>query len=135
MKKIISGLLSLMLCAAGLYAEHIKFTVAGTETRYNQIKVVNNTTAANFDCTAYFLEERDGKLIAQEAIGMFHLGDMNSSDTCNCIRLIKKGTHIGLAVPDSVGTISYIVSYKDYPLFDIIEISLLDEESPIGKEF
>lgn len=47
----------------------------------------------------------------------------------------KRYNQIGITVPDEIGAFSYVVSYKNYPLFDIIEVSLFDEESPIGKEF
>ena len=136
MKKMSIVLCSLLFCVAGLYAEHIKFTVAGPEKRYNQIKVVNNTKASDFDCIAYFLEERGDKYIAQEAIGVFHLQESGSSDTCNYVlQLIKKGLHIGLDVPEEVGPVTYVLSYKDYLLFDAIEITLISGESPVGKEF
>lgn len=135
MKKIIVSMLCAMFCFAGLYAEKIRFTVTGSEGRYNQIKIVNKTTASNFDCIAYFLDKDGEKYIAREPLGAFHLGEMSSKDTCTTINLIDKGTHIGIVVPDEVGPVSYVVSYKDYPLFDIIEVSLYSEESPLGKEF
>lgn len=135
MKKIIVSMLCVLFCIGGLYAEKIRFTVGGSEGRYNQIKVVNQTKASNFDCIAYFLDKDGEKYIAREPLGAFHLGEMSSKDTCTSINLIDKGTHIGIVVPDEVGPVSYVVSYKDYPLFDIIEVSLYSEESPLGKEF
>lgn len=135
MKKIIVSMLCALFCIGGLYAEKIRFTVTGSEGRYNQIKIVNKTTASNFDCIAYFLDKDGEKYIAREPLGAFHLGEMSSKDTCTTINLIDKGTHIGIVVPDEVGPVSYVVSYKDYPLFDIIEVSLYSEESPLGKEF
>ena len=135
MKKIIVSMLCALFCIGGLYAEKIRFTVGGSEGRYNQIKVVNQTKASNFDCIAYFLDKDGEKYIAREPLGAFHLGEMSSKDTCTSINLIDKGTHIGIVVPDEVGPVSYVVSYKDYPLFDIIEVSLYSEESPLGKEF
>ena len=135
MKKIIVSMLCALFCIGGLYAEKIRFTVGGSEGRYNQIKVINQTKASNFDCLAYFLDKDGEKYIAREPLGAFHLGEMSSKDTCTSINLIDKGTHIGIVVPDEVGPVSYVVSYKDYPLFDIIEVSLYSEESPLGKEF
>lgn len=135
MKKIIVSMLCALFCIGGLYAEKIRFTVGGSEGRYNQIKVVNQTKASNFDCIAYFLDKDGEKYIAREPLGAFHLGEVSSKDTCTSINLIDKGTHIGIVVPDEVGPVSYVVSYKDYPLFDIIEVSLYSEESPLGKEF
>lgn len=135
MKKTFIMLICTLLSFAGLYAEKIRFTVTGSEGRYNQIKIVNKTTASNFDCIAYFLDKDGEKYIAREPLGAFHLGEVSSKDTCTSINLIDKGTHIGIVVPDEVGPVSYVVSYKDYPLFDIIEVSLYSEESPLGKEF
>ncbi len=135
MKKIIVSMLCALFCIGGLYAEKIRFTVTGSEGRYNQIKIVNQTKASNFDCIAYFLDKDGEKYIAREPLGAFHLGEVSSKDTCTSINLIDKGTHIGIVVPDEVGPVSYVVSYKDYPLFDIIEVSLYSEESPLGKEF
>lgn len=135
MKKIIVSMLCALFCIGGLYAEKIRFTVTGSEGRYNQIKIVNQTKASNFDCIAYFLDKDGEKYIAREPLGAFHLGEVSSKDTCTTINLIDKGTHIGIVVPDEVGPVSYVVSYKDYPLFDIIEVSLYSEESPLGKEF
>ena len=135
MKKTILMLICTLLSFAGLYAEKIRFTVGGSEGRYNQIKVVNQTKASNFDCIAYFLDKDGEKYIAREPLGAFHLDKTGSRDTCTNIKLISQGEHIGILVPDEVGPVSYVVSYKDYPLFDIIEITLLDGESPLGKEF
>lgn len=135
MKKIIVSMLCALFCIGGLYSEKIRFTVTGAEGRYNQVKLVNKTTASNFDCLAYFLDKDGEKYIAREPLGAFHLGEVSSKDTCTTINLIDKGTHIGIVVPDEVGPVSYVVSYKDYPLFDIIEVSLYSEESPLGKEF
>lgn len=135
MKKTFIMLICTLLSFAGLYAEKIRFTVGGSEGRYNQIKVINQTKASNFDCIAYFLDKDGEKYIAREPLGAFHLDKTGSRDTCTNIKLISQGEHIGIAVPDEVGAVSYVVSYKDYPLFDIIEITLLDGESPLGKEF
>lgn len=135
MKKIFVFMLCALFCLGGLYAEKIRFTVGGSEGRYNQIKVVNQTKSSNFDCIAYFLDKDGEKYIAREPLGAFHLDKTGSRDTCTNIKLISQGEHIGILVPDEVGPVSYVVSYKDYPLFDIIEITLLDGESPLGKEF
>ncbi len=135
MKKIFLLLVAMVTFLPCLFAEHIKFAVNGPEKRYNQIRIVNNTQKEDFTCKAYFLEERDGKFFTQEAIGVFHLLGEKSYDTCTSIKLFKNGMHIGITVPDEIGAFSYVVSYKNYPLFDIIEVSLFDEESPIGKEF
>jgi len=135
MKKTFIMLICTLLSFAGLYAEKIRFTVGGSEGRYNQIKVINQTKACDFDCIAYFLDKDGEKYIAREPLGAFHLDKTGSRDTCTNIRLINQGEHIGILVPDEVGQLSYVVSYKDYPLFDIIEITILDGESPLGKEF
>ena len=73
MKKITVLFAGIFLCLAALGAENIKFKVGGSAKRYNQIRVVNNTHASYFDCEAFLLEERDGKLIAQESMGSVRL--------------------------------------------------------------
>lgn len=135
MKKITVLFAGIFLCLAALGAENIKFKVGGSAKRYNQIRVVNNTQASYFDCEAFLLEERDGKLIAQESMGSVRLQNPGADDTITTINLIKRGTNLGLAVPEKVGDFSYVVDYKNYPLFDVIEIKLLGADSPLGKEF
>lgn len=135
MKKITVLFAGIFLCLAALGAENIKFKVGGSAKRYNQIRVVNNTQASYFDCEAFLLEERDGKLIAQESMGSVRLQNPGADDTITTINLIKRGTNLGLAVPEKVGDFSYVVDYKNYPLFDVIEINLLGADSPLGKEF
>lgn len=135
MKKITVLFAGIFLCLAALGAENIKFKVGGSAKRYNQIRVVNNTHASYFDCEAFLLEERDGKLIAQESMGSVRLRNPGADDTITTINLIKRGTNLGLAVPEKVGEFSYVVDYKNYPLFDVIEIKLLGADSPLGKEF
>ena len=56
-------------------------------------------------------------------------------DTITLLNLIKRGSNLGIAVPEKVGDFSYVVEYKDYPLFDVIEIKLVGADSPLGKEF
>ncbi len=135
MKKITVLFAGIFLCLAALGAENIKFKVGGSAKRYNQIRVVNNTHASYFGCEAFLLEERDGKLIAQESMGSVRLENPGADDTITTIKLIKRGTNLGLAVPEKVGDFSYVVDYKNYPLFDVIEIKLLGADSPLGKEF
>lgn len=132
MKKIVLTVLSLLFCLSALGAEHVKFTVDGTERVYNQLRVVNST-GQDFDCTAYLLEKRGDTFVANSPLGVFHLKNGNDYDSCT--KLIYKGTSIGIDVPESAGQISYVVSYKDYPLFDIIEVTIFGGESPLGKEF
>ena len=135
MKKTVALFVGMFLCLAALSAENIKFKVGGNAKRYNQIKVYNNTKVSDFDCEAFILENRDGKLVAQESMGSVHLRNPGGDDTITTIKLIKRGTNLGLTVPEKVGEFSYVVEYKNYPLFDVIEIKLLSADSPLGKEF
>ena len=135
MKKIILLFVGFFLCLAALGAENIKFKVGGDSRRYNQIKVVNYTNATNFDCEAFLLEDQDGKLIAKESLGVFHLGKIGSDDTCTLLKTIKKGVNLGVSVPEKAGKFSYVIEYKDYPLFGVIDINLIGSDSPLGKEF
>lgn len=135
MKKITVLFAGIFLCLAALGAENIKFKVGGSARRYNQIRVINNTKASDFDCEAFVLENRDGKFVAQESMGSVRLRNPGEDDTITTIKLIKRGTNLGLAVPEKAGEFSYVVEYKNYPLFDVIEINLLSSDSPLGKEF
>jgi len=48
---------------------------------------------------------------------------------------------VGLSFPENIRDLSYAISYKDLPFFDIVEFSLLDKTSnaygddPVRKEF
>ena len=135
MKKICAVLTGLFLCFSSLGAENIKFKVGGSADGYNQIKLRNNSNGVYFDCEAFLLEDQDGKLIAKESLGVFHLGKIGSDDTCTLLKTIKKGMNLGVSVPEKAGKFSYVIEYKDYPLFGVIDINLIGSDSPLGKEF
>ncbi|MBO4546003.1 MAG: hypothetical protein J5700_00345 [Treponema sp.] len=135
MKKTCVAIFAALMALSVLGAENVKFKVGGSAKRYNQIKVFNNTNATDFDCEAFVLEERDGKLVAQESLGKVHLRKNGGDDTITVVSLIKRGTNLGLTVPEKVGEFSYVIEYKNYPLFDVIEIKLVGADSPLGKEF
>ncbi len=120
---------------AGLFAENIKFEVKGGEKRYNQIRIVNNTRYTDFNCTAYLLDKREDKFIANSSLGAFHFTNGKNSDSNTYLHMIRRGSYVGVKLPDQYKDLSWVVSYKDYPGFDTIEIDIFDEESPLGKEF
>lgn len=122
-----------------VYSENIKAKIEGPEGSYNQMRITNNTKFSNFDCTVYLLEEKNGKFIIKETLGVFHLKGLN--DTDSCAMKVKKNSYVGISFPENLGELSYTLSYKDLPFFDVIEFFLLEKtankygENPIGKEF
>ncbi|MBO7122187.1 MAG: hypothetical protein J6V90_02765 [Treponema sp.] len=77
-----------------------------------------------------------GMLLCLSALGAENIKFKVGGDaTITTLNLIKRGTNLGLTVPEKVGEYSYVVEYKNYPLFDVIEIKLIGADSPLGKEF
>ena len=130
MKKIIVMVLGLFVCAAGLSAQNISFSVVGPEKLYNQLRLVNYTKKTSFDCQANFLVNRDGKLSVAKKLGGFHLEGYGDTDSKTVLKFIKRGDIIGLTLPSDMKKIAYEVYYEDLGPFDIIEVYLYDQGSP-----
>ena len=139
MKKIFLILVLFFGFTISVFSESIKAKIEGSEDSYNQMRITNNTKFTDFDCTVYLLEEKNGKFLIKETLGVFHLKDSNDTDSCTM--KIKKNSYVGLSFPENIGELSYTISYKDLPFFDVVEFSLSDKTSntygddPVGKEF
>lgn len=139
MKKLCSFLVMVFALIFSSYSESIKAKIEGSENSYNQMRITNNTKFSNFKCTVYLLEEKDGKFLIKETLGVFWLKEANDRDSCTM--KLKKNSYVGLSFPDNLGELSYTISYKDLPFFDIVEFSLFENsankygDNPIGKEF
>ena len=139
MKRNICFLCFVILLLTSLPAENLRIKIEGPESSYNQMRITNNTKHSNFDCKVYLLKEEKGKFIIKETLGIFHLKESNDTDSCKMS--INKNNYIGITIPEQLGEVSYSISYKDLPFFDIVEITLTDSvideygENPEGKEF
>lgn len=109
-----------------LSAENLRVKIGGSERTYNQMRIYNNTNSENFECTVYSLKQKDGKYIANETLGSFRLKEYDDSDSCTMD--LKRNQYVGIVVPDKVGKVTYSLSYRDYPFFDVVEIYLTSVE-------
>lgn len=118
-----------------IVSENVKIKIEGPERSYNQVRITNNTSYENFECKVYRLQQKDGKLIKSELLGVYNLKE--KSDTDSCTMSLKRNEYIGISVPDTLGKISHNVSYKDLPFFDVVEVFLFDnnDHNVIGEEF
>ena len=139
MKKYICLFSLLVLVITSINAENLKIKIEGPESSYNQMRITNNTKYSDFDCKVYLLKEEQGKFIIKETLGMFHLKDSNDTDSCKMY--LKKNSFVGISIPETLGKVSYTITYRDLPFFDVVEIFLSDTiidnygEHPEGKEF
>lgn len=116
----------MVLAAMSVFAQkEMTFMVAGPESTYNQVRVVNETSLENFNCRVVIYDDKS----QAEVYGSYELKEKGDSDsnTKNLDR-IKKGSTIGVQLPKSIKKkLSFYVEYKDYPLFDVIVIHLTDK--------
>ena len=107
------------------------FVVAGPEDSYNQIRVINNTSLADFQCRVVFLNEDN---TVKELYGIYNLKESNDSDS-NTSR-VKKGQRMGIQMPnDFPKEVTFTIEYKDYPLFDAILIHINEQSSTYDDAF
>lgn len=107
------------------------FVVEGPENRYNQIKVVNNTSVPDFQCRVVFLNDDN---TVKEPYGIYHLKGFGDSDFTT--RFVKQGQRIGIQLPnDFPKEVVFVVEYKDYPLFDAILIHINEQSTDYDDSF
>ena len=73
MKKILITLVALFVCTAAIYAENIKFKVAGPEGSYNQVRIMNESDYDELHGKIYKLTEQDGTFVVKQTLGVFHI--------------------------------------------------------------
>ena len=56
-----------------IVSENVKIKIEGPERSYNQVRITNNTSYENFECKVYRLQQKDGKLITSELLGVYNL--------------------------------------------------------------
>lgn len=124
----------LLLGSMAAMAHNTKFQVEGPEKSYNMVRVTNQTHYTGLECTVYFLEEQDGKLVVSSSLGHFTLAGKDDTDS-NRVR-VSRGQWLGVSLSDEYEGVNVLMTYKDMPLFDIIQIVLTEGSDPaIGQEF
>ena len=124
MKKIFFSLLMAALCLP-LFAEQerMTFVISGPESRYNQIRLVNETSQRDFPCRVYLLY--DDNSVAQ-LYGEYRLQGRGDVDTNSA--MVDRGVHIGIQMPkDFPVEVTFDVEYRDYPFYDAVIIHLRDK--------
>ena len=126
MKRLVFALLALTM-TLGMWAEEkMTFVVAGPEAKYNQIRVMNETSLGGvFTCRVVTLTEDDE---VETVYGLYELKGRNDIDSNS--GFVTQGTKIGIQMPnDFKRELSFDIEYKDYPFFDVIIIHLRDKDS------
>lgn len=135
MKKLALILSLLMTALLGVKAEgNFRLQVDGPENSYNMVRVVNLSHYTDFTCTVYFLDKHDDKFVVASAAGTYKLAGTNDHDS-NKVR-VRKGNWLGVKLPDDMTDVSVSISYKDLPMFDIVNLVITDGTTPaVGEEF
>ena len=136
MKRFAVALMMIFGFIFSVYSENIKIKIEGPEEEYNQIKIINDTNIDAFNCTVYLLEKYENKYIVKDTLGVFHLRCKSDEDSCRIF--VKRNSYIGLSFSTDLGELSYSITYKDLPFFDVVEIFIFEKtnnENIIGKEF
>ncbi|MBR3558649.1 MAG: hypothetical protein IKN78_07235 [Bacteroidales bacterium] len=113
-----------IVLAAVVVSAQMTFTVQGPEKKYNQIRIVNETSQTNFKCRVLILNE-DGS-DSKEVYGVYELKEKGDSDF-NTNKILQ-GTKLKIQKPKGFPVeLDFNVEYKNIPLFDIIIIHLFDK--------
>lgn len=121
MKKVFS-VFTLLLCALCTLSARTVLKVNGDEDRYNMIRVVNSTNQTNFQCRIVLLNDKEE---VKSTYGVFNLQQTGDHDSCK--GWVKQGELIGVEMPkDFPVQVNATISYMDYPLFDIVVVTLTE---------
>ena len=122
MKKIL--LMTILLCGALVAsAQNIKpFTVEGPESKYNMIRVVNETSQDTLTCRVVILGEENQ---TKEIYGTYNLTSKFDRDSKT--KWVDRGTKMALEMPKDFPVETTIaVEYVDRPVWDFIVIHVTD---------
>ncbi len=140
MKKIttiIAALVFFPLFVESLWAgENFKLRVEGPEARYNMVRVTNNSSLPSLDCTVYLLSKDGEKYTVRSSVGFFRTN--GSGDTDSKKFDLNRGDWLGVALPDGIENVSCVISYLDLPIWDIVEITIINVSGgaySVGQEF
>ena len=130
MKRLFVILSAILMAFAATARDKMTFVVGGPEQKYNQIRVVNETSMSNFTCRVVVV---DGADKVASVYGVYNLSEWKSSDSHTSS--IWRGTKMGIQMPtDFKGELDFDIEYLDLPLFDIILIHLHDKNSKFKNE-
>ena len=129
MKKILITLVGLFVCTVAIYAENIKFKVAGPEASYNQVRIMNESDYDEFDGKVYRLSEQDGSFVIKETLGVFHIKYQHDTDSVSA--KIRRGEWLGVSLAGSDKVVPFRIDYMDLPFFDVVQVYLLSEEEQV----
>ena len=126
MKRLLFAILALIMALGMMAAEKMTFVVAGPESRYNQIRVMNETSKSGaISCRVVTLKDNDE---VDTVYGFYELKGRNDIDSNS--GFVEQGTKVGIQFPnDFKSELSFTIEYKDYPFFDVIIIHLRDKDS------
>lgn len=116
-----------------LAKNNVKLKIEGPEDAYNMVKVINQTSFADFNLTIYFLEENGDKMIVSSTLGNYFLKGTGDTDTVKV--KTTQGQCIGVALPDGMEDVQVVLTYVDLPFFDIVQIVLSEDTIKVGDEF
>ena len=130
MKRFFVILSAILMAFTATAKGKMTFVVGGPEEKYNQIRVVNETSMTNFTCRVVVV---DGENKVASVYGVYNLSEWKSSDSHTSG--IWRGTKMGIQMPnDFKGELDFDVEYLDLPIFDIILIHLHDKKSSFKNE-
>lgn len=131
MRKLFFLLAASLLTLNMMAQEKFSFVIQGSENIYNQVRIVNRTSLTDIRCRVVVLDDQDNIL---SVYGMYNLSGYDDADS-NTSR-ISRGTKIGLQFSDDFDhPLLYTINYRDYPLFDAVEIILYDKGTDFQSEF
>ncbi len=115
--------IALAACTFCSMAARTVLKVEGDEDRYNMIRVVNATNQTNFQCRVVLLNENEE---TKSVYGVFNLQQTGDHDSCK--GWVRQGDLIGIEMPKGYPVeINATISYMDYPLFDIVVVTLTEQ--------
>lgn len=105
------------------------FKIAGPEKKYNQIRVINQTSQENFSCRLVLLKENaDGTFTRGDVYGTYNLKGKSDIDTNT--NKVKRGTVVGVEMPENFPEdVEVSVEYRNYPFYDSVIVTLIDKNN------
>ena len=131
MKKLFFFIVAALIAGNVLAEEKFSFVIEGSESTYNQVRVINRTSLQDIRCRVVVLDEQDN---IRSVYGIYNMSGYDDADF-NTDR-INRGTKIGLQFPEDFNhELLYSVEYRDYPFFDVVVVVLYDKKSEFDSEF
>lgn len=113
------------------FKNKMAFTVGGPEKSYNQIRVINRTSLADFQCRVVYLNDDNS---VRDLFGVYNLKGYD--DTDSNANDLKRGYRIGIQMPkDCPIDVTFSIEYKDYPFYDAILIYVNEASSGYDDTF